>query len=484
MPTWGKLSGRPLNQLDTMPSLSRRSFLAGTALAAATPALGAIPASADTDIIIVGAGAAGIAAARRIADAKRRFVLVEAADRIGGRCVTDTQTFGVPYDRGAHWIHLPDVNPVTKLAARSGLDIYRAPPGQKLRIGRRYAREGEVEEFLAALVRSTRAIGEAARSGKSDVSCAQALPKDLLEWRASIEFVLGPYGCGKDLTEISAADFAQSAERDTDSLCRQGFGTLLAKLAEGIPVQLGTPVTQIEWGTRSSGVDVETPRGKLSARLVIVTVPTPLITSGQIKFRPDLPKRQLDAAARLPPGSYDHIMLELSGNPLGLQRDDLMFEKADGPRTAALLANLSGTTLTQVDVGGKFGRDLAAQGEAAMVDFAQDWLGNLYGSDVKKAVKRTSATRWNEEPWALGAFSGATPGGQPSRRILMEPLGRLYFAGEATHETLWGTVGGAWESGERAADLALKRFTSPLESEKPKRKPSGKPKRKPSGRHA
>src|SRR5262249_45613830 len=165
-----------------MPSLSRRSFLAASAAAAAKPAWGAPSWGGDVDIVIIGAGAAGIAAARRVAASKRRFALVEAADRVGGRCFTDVQTFAAPFDRGAHWIHMPDLNPVAKLAAGTGLEVYPAPPGQRLRVGRRYARSGEMEDFLSALVRSNRAIAEAAR-GKVDVSCAQALPKDLLDWR-------------------------------------------------------------------------------------------------------------------------------------------------------------------------------------------------------------------------------------------------------------------------------------------------------------
>jgi monoamine oxidase len=91
-----------------------------------------------------------------------------------------------------------------------------------------------------------------------------------------------------------------------------------------------------------------------------------------------------------------------------------------------------------------------------MVNFAADWLAGLYGAEVKKAIKRSHATRWNHEPLALGAFSAAAPGGQSSRRVLMEPMpGPVWFAGEAVHETLWGTVGGAWESGERAANAVL-----------------------------
>ena len=440
----------------TMSHLSRRLFLAASAAAAATPALGVSRSSDDVDVVVIGAGAAGIAAARRIASAKRRVVMVEAADRIGGRCITDTQIFGVPYDRGAHWIHMPDLNPVAKLASGTGLDVYPAPPGQRVRIGRRYARSGEMEDFLSALVRSNRAITEAAR-GKVDLSCAQALPKDLLDWRRTVEFVLGPFGCGKELSEVSAQDFAKSVERDVDSFCRQGFGALIAKLGAGLPVQLSNPVTRIDWGR--NGVEVETTKGHISARTAIVTVSTGVLAAGKIKFNPDFPKRQLDAVGKLTLGSYDHIMLELPDNPLGLQRDDLLYEKTDGTRTGAVLANISGTPLVMVDVAGSFGRELSAQGEAAMVDFALEWLGNLYGADIKKAVKRSHATRWNDEPWTLGAFSSASVGGQGSRRVLTEPVrDRLWFAGEATHETLWGTVGGAWESGERAADAALKQL--------------------------
>ncbi|HEX9591532.1 MAG TPA: FAD-dependent oxidoreductase, partial [Bradyrhizobium sp.] len=108
--------------------------------------------------------------------------------------------------------------------------------------------------------------------------------------------------------------------------------------------------------------------------------------------------------------------------------------------------------------GGSFGRDLAAQGEPAMVAFAVEWLTKLFGSDAAAAVKKSSATRWDVAPFALGAMSVAAPGAQPSRKILTEPIGCMFLAGEATHETLWGTVDGAWESGERAAEAALRKI--------------------------
>ena len=111
-------------------AVDRRIFLAGSAALASAPALGAVAASGETDVAIIGAGAAGIAAARKVAAAGRRFALIEASDRVGGRCFTESRSFGVPYDRGAHWLHMPDLNPLAKLIAttETGLDLQQVNP--------------------------------------------------------------------------------------------------------------------------------------------------------------------------------------------------------------------------------------------------------------------------------------------------------------------------------------------------------------------
>jgi monoamine oxidase len=249
-------------------------------------------------------------------------------------------------------------------------------------------------------------------------------------------------------------DQVRAQDRNTVVGCRQGVGALMVKLGEGLPVALATPATRMTWSGRD--VTVETSAGRVAARAAILTVSSNILAAGNIKFTPDLPKRQLDAAAKLSLGSTDHIALQLTGNPLGLTRDETVIEQSSGTRTAVLFGGAS--SLCTVDVGGAFGRDLSAQGEAAMVAFAVEWLTKLFGSDVAAAVKRSSATRWNASPFVLGAMSAASPGGQASRRVLSEPVGSVFLAGEATHETLWGTVEGAWESGERAADAALKKI--------------------------
>jgi monoamine oxidase len=440
-------------------TFTRRGFLSASAALAALPALSrsarsAVP-SRDADVIVIGAGAAGIAAARRVLAANRKVIVVEATGQIGGRCSTDLASFGVPFDRGARWIYNPDSNPMVKLARGAGLDVMAAPIGQKIRVGRRNARPGETEQFLAGLVRANRAIDEAAR-GRLDTSCAQALPKDLGDWNATTDFVLGAGATGKDVSELSAMDKAHASDRSAALGCRQGIGTLVAKLGEQLPMTLYTPATRIVWSNRD--VSVETPSGRIAARALILTVSTNVLASGAIKFSPELPKRQLDAAARLSLGSYDRVALSLSGNPLGLPRDEVIIEQSNSARTGLLFANVGGSSLCTVDVAGAFGRELSEQGEAAMVAFATDWLTKLFGSEVAGAVKASRATRWNNSPTALGAMSAAAPGGQASRAILGEPFGCVFLAGEATHETLWGTVDGAWESGERAAAAALRRI--------------------------
>ena len=218
-------------------SLNRRNFIAGSAAMASAPALGAVSASGEVDVAIVGAGAAGIAAARKVAAAGRRYVLLEASDRIGGRCLTDTATFGVPYDRGAHWLHVPEINPLAKLAPR-GFEVYPAPPGQKLRIGKRNAREGEMEDYLSAIVRANRAIQDAAR-GKSRRRaarrrCRRIWASGVRRWSSSSGRSAAARISTRSRRWISRA---RSSATSTRSAAR-ALGALVAKLGSELTVQL------------------------------------------------------------------------------------------------------------------------------------------------------------------------------------------------------------------------------------------------------
>ena len=183
-----------------MSAVTRRQFLAAAGLAAAGPVLANAATDPDFDVIIIGAGAAGIPAARRIAQSGKTFAVLEASDHWGGRCFTDLKTFGVPYDRGALWVHETEAFPVDQLASKAGLETYKEPSTQRLRIAtppthgfacplaRRASRSWK--SLYSKLVSCNQAIASA---GPSDISCANALPKDIGDWRPTMEFVLGPF---------------------------------------------------------------------------------------------------------------------------------------------------------------------------------------------------------------------------------------------------------------------------------------------------
>ena len=137
-----------------------------------------------------------------------------------------------------------------------------------------------------------------------------------------------------------SVDKVRAQDRNTAIACRQGLGTLIAKLGEQVPLSLSTPASRIAWSNRD--VTVETPAGKIAARAAIITVSSNVLAAGNIKFAPDIPKRTLDAAAKLSLGSYDRIALQMPGNPLGLARDDIIIEQSNSTRTALLFANMGG----------------------------------------------------------------------------------------------------------------------------------------------
>src|SRR5262249_30873740 len=155
---------------------------------------------------------------------------------------------------------------------------------------------------------------------------------------------------GKDLKDLSAVDKIRAADRNTVFSCRQGLGTLMAKLGAELPLSLSTPANRISWSNRD--VAVETPSGKIAARAAIITVSSNLLAAGTIKFTPDIPKRVPDAASKLSLGSYDHIALQMAGNPLGLLHDEVVIEQSTSKRTALLLANIGGSSLCSIDVAG------------------------------------------------------------------------------------------------------------------------------------
>jgi monoamine oxidase len=403
------------------------------------------------DCVVVGAGAAGIAAARTLGAAGLSYVVLETAAYVGGRCVTKQSEAGLPYDLGAHFLHMPELNPLYRLGAEHGFDVYPASDDYWLQRNRREASLSDYDALEAAWARVDAAVF-AHPATAADVDCASLMPRDLGRWQQTVEFIVGPYLCGRDLQDVSAHDFVTSDEREIDGLCRQGFGALLARLAEGLKVHLSTRVRHIE-ALGSSGVRVETDRGELSAKAIVVTVSTSVLAASGITFRPGLPTEVSVALDGLPLGNYERVVMTLGGNAIGAEDDILVLSHATGASNAALIARCGGTDVAMLDVGGQHARDLADAGHDAMEQYAREWLRSTFGGYAVKQLKVLDTTAWSKQPGILGSFSSARPGMMSARATLRNHSeGNIWFAGEATHPSLWGTVSGAWDSGVNAAN--------------------------------
>jgi len=441
-----------------MKLLDRREFLGSAAALAASPAFaqptGQTSIPGDVDVAIVGAGAAGIAAARRVASAGRSYAILEAQDRVGGRIWSGVGSLGVAHDRGAHRISASGRNPLVSLGRLAGLKLTQPAPFRRLYVGTREARDSEYDNFTAARHRASRAIVAAGEAGL-DLPAARTLP-DLADWRGTVSFVLGPFATTKDLEEVSTVDLSRADDQAEELVCAGGMGRLIASAAEPLRIALSAPVSRIDARGRGS-VTVETGRGSLRASTVIVTASTDALNAAHIRFEPALPKRTTDALAGLSLGTRERLIFELRGNPFSFADDQRVIFKSNDSRTIALIGRAGGTDLAYADFCGRFGLEIGNAGEGAMKDFVAETLAAHFGAESKKSIGRAEAVRWSRERWILGAGSVAAPGGGNNRRTLGEPVHeRIFLAGEALHEGWWGTVAGAWVSGERAADAALR----------------------------
>jgi monoamine oxidase len=400
----------------------------------------------DTDVVIVGAGCAGLAAAKRLRAMGLSIVLIEAMDRIGGRAWTTCTDFGVPFDIGCAWLHAADRNPFFPEAVAAGWTLRHHDMGlDHLWFGKRrataadMAAERRAEADLAARIESYR--GSSDRLSTVVESCHSL--------RVSATFA-GPMDFGADDDEISVADFRSAAELDPNYFTREGFGALIHRWGADVPVTLGTPVRRIRWD--GPGVEVETPRGTLRARAAIVTVSTGVLAFEDIAFAPDLPEAHQEAIFDLPMGLLTKIPVQIGGTRLGLKPfDDVLIER-HARHDLYFLAFPFDLDLMVGFVGGDFAWEMEAAGRAAAVDFVTNRLADIFGSEVRGAVRHGTMTNWGAERHVRGAYAAARPGKAQAREVLAQPVGeRIWFAGEALAGALKQTAAGARLSGEAAA---------------------------------
>jgi monoamine oxidase len=415
----------------------------------------------DFDVAVVGAGAAGIAAARALRGLGLTCVVLEASGRVGGRAFTDTESLGEPFDQGAAWLHDADNNPLAPIALRQGFTLHEEPGRRRrdiLLIGNRPATQEEKAAHDAAAEAWEAAAERRAAEGGPDIPLAEAVPRDGF-WDATVEHWFGAIISGVEAEHDSLRDYVATALVGRNPQVREGLGTLVARQAEGLRVALGTPVEVVRTGGPGGSVELEGPRGRARARGCVVTVSTGVLAAGAIRFEPALPPAVLDAVGGLPQGMVVKVALRAAG----VDRLDLpdfgrlgRRVEGEGDRPASWICWPFGRDHAIAYIGGEAARQLARGGPEAADAFARAELARYFGAARVERAFRPGAvvTRWVEDPLFRGAYSHARVGHAGSRAVLRDAViadGRLRFAGEACHERHAGTAGGAWESGLRAA---------------------------------
>ena len=405
------------------------------------------------DVAIVGAGAAGVAAARRLVQRGRSVLLLEAAARIGGRARTD-EVAGMPLDLGCGWLHSAERNPLVQVAERAGLLVDRSPSrwGDQLRnLGFSAADQHAAAAAYVAWDARLRAHRGSDRAG-------DAVPPDH-HWRPYLDALSG-FINGAGLDRLSIADVLayDDAASDTNWRLPGGYGTLVAQAGAGLPVRLDTAVSAIDQG--GGGVSLQTSRGTIAARAAIVTVPTDMLAAGRIRFTPAIDDR-LHAAACLPLGLADKLFLSIA-DPEAVPPESHLIGNPHRADTGSYYLRPFGRPVIECFFGGVGARALAEAGPGATVAFAIAELGALLGSGFAAGLTPIAASDWAHEPHIGGSYSHALPGQAGARGVLAAPAGeRLHFAGEACSARDFSTAHGAWQSGVAAADTADAALASP-----------------------
>ncbi|PWK57979.1 flavin monoamine oxidase family protein [Roseicyclus mahoneyensis] len=421
----------------------RRAFLAFAGATLAMPRIVRAQPLLDADVVVIGAGAAGIAAARRLTEWEYDVRLLEARDRVGGRAWTDAGTLGLPWDRGAQWLHNGRANPLARRAAELDLALTDSLYDALTALDGNTPLDVTAEALLAALDRLDDRIDSAVSTAAPAATMADIAGADRMD-RAAVALVA--LSMGGDPQAVSLADAAMQTAGE-DRLVAGGPGGLLAHLAEGLPLHLGHAVTAIDLRP-ADHVAVSGPFGTLRAGVVVVTLPPMALASGAITITPALSPARQGAWAALGAAEFVKVGLRL---PHALP--DAAEFATDVPRLlagqGALLHFDPRAPLASVIFAGALATDLAASGPASLAEAARETLRH----HLRIEALATDSHDWSADPFSLGPWSRVVPGAEDARADYAEPFeDRLFFAGEAAPGPLATTLGGAWQSGLAAAD--------------------------------
>ncbi len=404
----------------------------------------------NAPVAVIGAGAAGLAAALDLAERGLRVVLLEARDEPGGRCRTRTVR-GLPYDLGASWIHGASAgNPHADLALALGEPVCADP---RRRFGVRAGRlDAAVGEALGAAFERALARFAAACSAAADLSLAQVLTGEDLTARIT-RTLFADWIAGLAAHEVDVRDWMATPAGE-DWVPRRGYGTLLARLARRvldharIAFHPGCAVTAVE--VRPRRLHLVTARGGLDVPFAVLTVPLPLLLEGPPAIRPGLPEPWQRAGEGLAMGRAVKVFLALEGDPFGVGESWFAYPSRADQLDVLFWLRPCGLDLAYGFWGGPALAELDAETlkEATRARFA-----DLFGHEAARRIRALEVHPWHCDPWARGAYTCARPGRHRDRRLLEIPaFDRLFYAGEANAPGGWhATVAGAWLAGRRAA---------------------------------
>lgn len=420
---------------------------------------------ASVDVAVIGAGAAGIAAAQALVKAGVSVVVLEARDRIGGRAHT-IRWNGHGLDLGCGWLHSADENPLAERVEPLGLTLDKTRPPWRTQAFNLGLTPDEQQAFRDAFDAFDERVSETARCGEDRPAADLFVPGD--RWNGRMDAISGALN-GARFAEVSTLDY--DAYRDTGVNWRvvEGYGTLVERLGLGLPVVLDCAVERID--RRGTILRIETMQGVVEARACVLTLPTSVLAAEGVRFDPPL-SDLIEAAAGAPLGLASKLHMAVAGAE-DFPPDSQLWGRTDTASTGGYHLRPFGRPMIEGYFGGDLAWGLEAEGEAAFFDFAASELSGLLGSSFRKRLEPVSISMWGGDPWSRGAYSHVLPGqGDPTtgaRARLRRPAeDRVFVAGEATSADFYGTAHGAWMEGERAASQALGHLdieTRPIEVE-------------------
>jgi monoamine oxidase len=377
-------------------------------------------------------------------------IVLEARDRVGGRGHTIMASPDITFDLGCGWLHSAEQNSFVPIAEQLGFEIDRTlPPWRERAYGKAFPSE-ERADFFRAIEAFFQRVADAAKTGR-DSPASLYLEKGN-RWNPMID-AISTYINGCETDRVSILDFDAYEDNGTNWRVRRGYGALMAAYGASLPLVFNCEVRLIDHSGKR--LRIETSLGMLTADKAVITVPTNLIAQQAIRFSPPLPDK-IDAAAGLPLGLADKVMLALD------EAGDL---PKDGNLRGATMRTEMGTyhlrpygqPCIEGFFGGRFAQQLEDAGDGAITAQSIDEIVSLLGNDYRRKLRPLRESRWAHDRFARGSYSHALPGHAGKRAVLAAPVdGRLFFAGEATSPNFFSTAHGARDSGERAAEEAIR----------------------------